>query len=119
MYGQVLGEMGLVGVAALSALLLAFWANAREARRLRRTLPPGKMVFASEVCRGVGLTILLLLLLGSAGHNLYRYNWLWFAAFQAAALRCLRREAARPPVRPLRPALPRRRVAVAVAPQPA
>jgi O-antigen ligase len=119
MYGQVLGEMGLVGVAALAALLLAFWANAREARRLRQSLPPGKMIFASEVCRGVALTILLLLLLGSAGHNLYRYNWLWLAAFQAAALQCLRRQAIGAPLPARRRPLPRRRVISTAAPQPA
>jgi O-antigen ligase len=115
MYGQVLGEMGLVGVVALAGLLLAFWANGREGRRLRRQLPRDKMVFASEVARGVGLTILLLLLLGSAGHNLYRYNWMWFASFQAAALHCLRREAARPIIRPSARLL-RRRLAVALQP---
>jgi hypothetical protein len=28
--------------------------------------------------------------MGCAGHNLFRYNWQWFAAFGAIALHCLR-----------------------------
>jgi hypothetical protein len=32
--------------------------------------------------------------LGIGGHNLYRYNWLWFGAFQLAALGIARRRAA-------------------------
>jgi hypothetical protein len=35
-----------------------------------------------------------MLLLGCAGHNLYRYHWQWFAAFQAVAVHCLRARAA-------------------------
>jgi hypothetical protein len=41
----------------------------------------------------VNLTVLLLLLMGLGGHNLYRYTWLWFGAFQAIALDCMRRSA--------------------------
>jgi O-antigen ligase len=119
MYGQVLGEMGLVGVVALASLIWAFWRNAREARRLRLRLVWGKLVFASETCRAVWLTILLLLLLGSAGHNLYRYNWLWLAAFQASALHCLRQGIARPSTQPARPPRPRRRAATIRVPVPA
>jgi hypothetical protein len=32
--------------------------------------------------------------LGYAGHNLYRFHWQWFAAFQAIAVGCLRLRAA-------------------------
>ncbi len=93
LYGQVLGEMGTLGVLALAGLLAAFWANTREARRLR--VPArGGTDFSGEVVRAVGLAVLLLLLQGMGGHNLYRYNWLWLAAFQAVALRCLRARAA-------------------------
>jgi len=31
--------------------------------------------------------------MGLGGHNLYRYTWLWFGAFQAIALDCMRRSA--------------------------
>ena len=42
------------------------------------------------VARSVFLTVVLMLLMGCAGHNLYRYNWQWFAAFGAIALHCAR-----------------------------
>ena len=50
--------------------------------------------FLYHVSRAVFLNVLLLLLMGWAGHNLFRYNWLWFAAFQAVALHCIRLQSA-------------------------
>jgi O-antigen ligase len=113
LYGQVLGEMGTLGAVALAGLLLAYALNGREARRRARA--PGADPGAADVCLAVGRTVLLLLLLGCAGHNLYRYNWLWLAAFQAVALGCLRRQGGpaalpartrRPPARPALARLP-------------
>lgn len=100
LYGQVLGEMGTLGVLAFAGLLLAFRANVREARRLCARAPATDTAFAADVSRGVGTSILLLLLFGCAGHNLYRYNWLWLAAVQVVAVHCLRHRAARMPSRP-------------------
>jgi O-antigen ligase len=93
-YGQVLGEMGTLGAVAFISLLLAFLANAWEARRLGRRLGPAEDAFPAEVSRAVSRTVLLLLLLGCAGHNLYRYNWIWLAGFEVVAVRCLRLRAA-------------------------
>jgi hypothetical protein len=31
----------------------------------------------------------LLLLQGFGGHNLFRYTWLWYGAFQGIAMHCL------------------------------
>jgi O-antigen ligase len=88
-YGQVAGELGTLGIAAFVMLLLAFYRNGREA--WRRAPQDGRQVdFPLEVSRAVTLVVLLLLLTGWAGHNLYRYNWEWLAAFQAIALHCLR-----------------------------
>lgn len=95
LYGQVLSEMGTVGGVALLALVLCFWYNVREMRRLHPHGTP--LPFAAQVTRSVGFIVILLLALGCAGHNLYRYNWLWFAAFSAVSLHCLRRQAARAP----------------------
>ena len=50
--------------------------------------------FDFHVSRAVGLNVVLLLVLGACGHNLYRFHWVWFAAFQAVALHCTRRQAA-------------------------
>ncbi len=90
LYGQVLAELGVMG--ALSLLLLAFcfvrnWAESRRWTRGSGERAPG---FATLVSEAIGINLVLLLIMGFAGHNLYRYNWQWFAAFGAIALHCLR-----------------------------
>jgi O-antigen ligase len=91
LYGQVMSEMGLLGAVCLLGLLACFAANGLEVRRLSKSLagraPP---LFAQRVCGAVVLAGGLMLLLGWAGHNLYRYHWQWFAAFQAIAVHCVR-----------------------------
>ncbi len=88
-YGQVAGELGTLGVTAFVLLLLAFYRNNREAWRRSRA-ETGRSDFPLEMSRAVTIAVLLLLLTGWAGHNLYRYNWTWLAAFQGIALHCLR-----------------------------
>jgi O-antigen ligase len=109
LYGQVLAEMGLAGVLALGALCTCFLLNWLETRqlyaRLRALNPfahePGEETWSSGpetpptslaylVSRSAAISVVLLLLLGFAGHNLYRFHWQWFAAFQAIAVSCLR-----------------------------
>jgi O-antigen ligase len=91
-YGQVLSEMGIVGGLAFLALLAGFLFNWLETRRLHTALagPGGPPDFLVLLVRSVGLAVLLLLLLGMAGHNLFRHQWQWFAAFQAVAVAALR-----------------------------
>ena len=101
-YGQVGGELGVLGVAAFLALLACFFTNWLAARRLYRSRPRD---FPFHTSRAVAVTVLLLLFTGWAGHNLYRYNWVWVAAFQAVALHCIR---ARSAARAFAPALPAR-----------
>lgn len=100
LYGQVLSEMGLIGAVALVGLLLCFWKNGREARAIRHDTGLPSSDFAYQVSRAVSLNILLLLVMGWAGHNLFRYNWQWFAAFSAVAVACLRQGAAVPQWQP-------------------
>jgi len=92
--GQTISETGAAGAAAFLFLLACFWLNGREARRLRRENPELRKTFASQVVRSVGLILVLLLFHGQAGHNLFRYYWVWFGAFQAIGLHCLRQRAA-------------------------
>jgi O-antigen ligase len=92
-YGQVTGEMGTIGVVVFLGVLLCFLANWLEIRALyRRAQWPRDFLY--QTSRSVGVCVLLLLFVGWAGHNLYRYNWLWLAAFQTIALHCIRRRAA-------------------------
>ncbi len=90
MYGQMLSEVGTLGALAFAGVIYCFWRNAAEARHYFRHHPKLPRGFAFHVARAVGITIVVMLLMGWAGHNLYRYNWQWLAAFQAVALHCLR-----------------------------
>jgi O-antigen ligase len=89
LYGQTLGELGLLGAVALLAMLLAFALNAAEMRRLART-HGWTDTFPVHLSRAVSLSVLLMLVMGFGSHNLYRYTWMWFGAFQGIALHCLR-----------------------------
>jgi O-antigen ligase len=91
LYAQVVSEMGAVGAIAFVGMLACFFLNWRETRRLYRNQSPD---FLYHVSRALALNVFLLLLMGWSGHNLFRYNWLWFAAFQAVALHCIRVRAA-------------------------
>jgi O-antigen ligase len=92
LYGQTLSEVGLAGAAGLLAMVVCFFWNWREARRLAlaEQAVPLTSNFAYQVSRVVGINIILLLVMGWAGHNLFRYNWQWLAAFSTVALACLR-----------------------------
>jgi O-antigen ligase len=93
-YGQVVSDLGTMGLLALAGLVLCYVINWLEARRHYRAHPDRPRGFDFHVSRAVGLNVVLLLVMGACGHNLYRFHWVWFAAFQAVALHCTRRQAA-------------------------
>ena len=80
---------------ALSGMLLAFALNAIEVRRLARS-HGWQNEFPVNLSRAVSLSVLLMLIMGIGSHNLYRYTWMWFGAFQGIALHCLRLRARKP-----------------------
>jgi O-antigen ligase len=89
LYGQTLGELGGLGAVALLGMLLAFALNAFEVRRIARNCGWNE-AFPVHLSRAVSLAVLLMLVMGMGSHNLYRYTWMWFGAFQGIALHCLR-----------------------------
>lgn len=93
LYGQVLGELGTAGAVAFGMIVLGFFANYYDLRRICRQESDFRNRLSARVIQSVTVTVVLMLLLGFAGHNLYRYNWLWFGAFQAIALFGLRGDA--------------------------
>ena len=65
--------------------------------RLDLSAPPAKFTevpdqatVVGNSAQHVGAVLVLLLVMGWAGHNLFRYNWQWFASFSAIAVHCLR-----------------------------
>jgi O-antigen ligase len=90
LYGQVMGEMGLLGIGAFMAMLACFGSNWRRMRRFQGLQGSH---FARGIVEATGLAIVLLLFEGNFSHNLYRFNWLWFGGFLIVACSCLQREA--------------------------
>lgn len=91
LYGQLVGEMGLLGAGAFAVLLGGFWWNARWIRRTFEDNPEWNSQFPVLLSRAVTVAVFLLLLEGNFGHNLYRFTWLWYGGFLLIATYCVRR----------------------------
>jgi hypothetical protein len=90
LYAQTIGEVGTLGALALAGIVACFALNAYEVRIISSAHPLLTKCFARHVSEAVSLIVVLLLVLGCGGHNLYRYNWMWCGAFQAVALGCIK-----------------------------
>jgi O-antigen ligase len=89
LYGQVMGEMGLLGCVTFAVLLAALFAEIVQIRRAYSVYPGRNCDFLYWLASAIGLAFVLMLVEGNFGHNLYRYNWLWYGAFLVVAKRCL------------------------------
>jgi hypothetical protein len=89
LYGQVLGEMGALGGLALLGVVICFFVNVWGVRRLYRIHPQWDRDFLFHITGSIGLAVVLLLFEGNFGHNLYRFNWLWFGGFLIIARYCV------------------------------
>jgi O-antigen ligase len=76
LYGQLMGELGGIGI--ISFIFFIF-----SIIRLNITVIANKVSGLSPIAWACIITIVLLMINGMAGHNLYRYNWLWIAAFSS------------------------------------
>ena len=93
LYGQVLGEMGTLGLLSFGAIVLLFRSNVnavKEAYR-RQGWPKDFLYYVADAS---GIALILLLLLGLAAHSLFRHNWLWYGAFMIVARNCVRQRLA-------------------------
>jgi len=90
LYGQLLGEMGIVGAMAFLGLLSAFVVNHVRIRRAYRDHPEWGRDFLYQIDGAVMLAVVLMLLHGNFGHNLFRYQWVWYGAFLVIVQHCVR-----------------------------
>ena len=88
--GQLVGEMGLLGVLSFGFVLLAFGWNTWQTRKVMKANAEWKNDIVSQVPKAVFTTVFLMLFLGMFGHNLFRFTWLWYGGFLVIAAYALR-----------------------------
>jgi O-antigen ligase len=94
LYGQLVGETGTLGGLAFLAIVLCFWANLRALKRVREQVPEWRNDLVFQLAKAVGVGLFLLLFMGSFGHNLFRFTWLWCGGFLIVARHCAARRVA-------------------------
>ncbi|MFO0936943.1 MAG: O-antigen ligase family protein [Gemmataceae bacterium] len=101
--GQLVGEMGTLGLAAFLLLLYGIYSTIFALNSMSREMQtdhamnsdrdidgetddvPPPPDFSLMLARAVGVSVLLLLFMGLFGHNLFRFSWLWYAGFLVVA----------------------------------
>jgi O-antigen ligase len=81
LYAQVLGEMGLFGSITFASIVACLFLNVYQIRRHYTSNPDRPKDFNYFLSDGLGQAVILLLFLGFAGHNLFRFSWLWYGGF--------------------------------------
>jgi hypothetical protein len=89
LYGQLVGELGGLGLAAFLVILAGFWFNLRRIAVIRREYPEWTNDLVFQVASAVGMGVFLLLFMGNFGHNLFRFSWLWYGGFLIIARYCI------------------------------
>jgi O-antigen ligase len=85
--GQLLGELGILGGATFLLMVGAVLGSCSKIVRFARNRSDAVLLCLADLAGACRFSVLLLIFLGTFGHNLYRYNWLWIAAFCVLALR--------------------------------
>ena len=90
LYGQLMGELGGVGIVAFAAMVGLFIAALVRFRRHCRPLGSDDGRFMFQLTGALGMALALLFLEGNFGHNLFRFTWLWYIGFLVIAMRAAR-----------------------------
>ncbi|MGL6072553.1 MAG: O-antigen ligase family protein [Fimbriiglobus sp.] len=88
LYGQLVGELGAIGLVSFLFILWGFWRNTRRMKRILRDTPEWRNDLLFQVSSAVTVSVVLLLFMGNFGHNLFRYSWLWYGGFLIIARHC-------------------------------
>jgi O-antigen ligase len=89
LYGQLVGEMGALGLVAFLTVLGCFWHNLRRIAAVRKQYPEWSSDLVFHIASAVGVSVFLLLFMGNFGHNLFRFSWLWYGGFLVIARYCV------------------------------
>ncbi len=85
--GQLLGETGLLGGVCFMFLIGATFLNCGRVKQMTRGAALPALNVLDELCFAIRTSLLLLMVEGLALHNVYRFNYLWLAAFSLLAWR--------------------------------
>lgn len=83
--GQLMGELGALGVLSFAGVLCGFVLNLIQIRSLSQVRNDRDSDFLILTSRAVGVGLILLLFMGLFGHNLFRFSWLWYGGFLVVA----------------------------------
>ena len=86
LFGEVLGEFGVGGILLFIGLVVLIVRCCLNARSLLFQMGNVE-VFSYSLAGAIIVSVVLLLLLGLAGHNFYRPMWLWLAAWAGSLMR--------------------------------
>lgn len=86
--GQVLAGLGIGGFFLFLGLIVSLWRTTSKAKKLIVLMEREKLSsnFLLSLSQSIFACLLLLLLLGLAGHNFYRPHWLWLAGLSGLLL---------------------------------
>jgi hypothetical protein len=87
LYGQVMGELGGLGVLTFGGLVIGFCWGLWKFRRSCRAGEGADDLFLFHLTGALLTAVALLLLEGLFGHNLFRFTWLWYIGFLVIATR--------------------------------
>ena len=79
--GQLLGDTGLLGGLCFLLILGVTVADCRRVRLIASERAGPALSVLGELCLAIRMSLLLLLFFGLSLHNVYRFNYLWLAAF--------------------------------------
>lgn len=94
LYGQLLGELGLVGTLAFVMILISIALNAIDAVKIvQHSMHEDNVdTLAFHTVVASGVSILLLAIMAWGFNFLFWHVWLWFGGFQVVALQLLKRQ---------------------------
>ncbi len=86
MFAQLISELGLMGLISFAVFIVMVTRQyGRVMSYLHRfTRPPPDLKALEGITGAIGVALILLMISGLFGHNLYRYNWYFFAGILVA-----------------------------------
>ncbi len=87
LYGQLMGELGGVGIVAFAIMVGLFVAAIVKFRKQCREIDSDDGQFMFQLTGALGMALVLLFMEGNFGHNLFRFSWLWYIGFLVIAMR--------------------------------